>query len=433
MKFLLLALMSIITSIGIAQNIQTQALIGVDIYNGTSDDLKRMTILIEGGKIKDIFKTDSKTLPDSIFKIELSGFYVIPGLIDTHVHLGQRELSQSHNDSRKEFKKWLYSGVTSVRDMGGDARALEYENQLIKKNKQPGPDIYFSATVGSSDMIAKDMRLKMATSGLGANKAGYVIEATEDMDIKQSVSLAVNSQVSGIKFYAGIKSDLIKAITTEAHSQGLKSWAHFTVFPDRPIEVIKAGVDAVSHIWGAFWQDEDVDPSEKIPFTHTDFNNARSAIFPKDLSLLNTDSPELLLLFNEMKNRDVIWDLTYSVPNPVTREIYKKYALAASLAGVEFSTGTDHFNDINESYPSLFAEIENLVKDGILDPRKALFSATFNGARVIGIDKTHGTIEKGKVANLVVLQKNPTEDISNIRQIEFTMKNGIIYNRIDYK
>lgn len=422
-------LLCIFTSFGLAQNSQTHAIIGVDIFNGNSDDLTDMTLLIEEGIIKDIFKTGSKTISDSVNRLEYPGYYVIPGLIDTHVHMGMKGLSKSPEASRKEFKKWLYSGVTAVRDMGGDGRKLAQENQLIKENKQPGPDLYFSATVGSSDMIAKDMRLKRVTQGIGIANAAYVLEAKDDMDIQKNVTMAVNSEVTGLKFYAGINAKLIKAITAEGHSQGLKSWAHFTVFPDRPLEVVRSGVDVVSHVWGAFWQDEDVDPSEKVPFTHTDFKNARSATFPKDMSLLNTDSPELLLLFNEMKQRDVIWDLTYVIPNQETQKIYKKYTLAASKAGVTFSTGTDYFNEINESFPSLYKEIETLVADGILNPRQALLAATLNGAKVIGIENTHGSIEIGKVANLVLLKKNPVENISNIREIEFTMKNGMLYKR----
>lgn len=424
-------LLCIFTSFGLAQNSQTHAIIGVDIFNGNSDDLTGMTLVIEDGIIKDIFKTGSKTISDSVNRLEYPGYYVIPGLIDTHVHMGMKGLSKSPEASRKEFKKWLYSGVTAVRDMGGDGRKLAQENQLIKENKQPGPDLYFSATVGSSDMIAKDMRLKRVTQGIGIANAAYVLEAKDDMDIQKNVTMAVNSEVTGLKFYAGINAKLIKAITAEGHSQGLKSWAHFTVFPDRPLEVVRSGVDVVSHVWGAFWQDEDVDPSEKVPFTHTDFKNARSATFPKDMSLLNTDSPELLLLFNEMKQRDVIWDLTYVIPNQETQKIYKKYTLAASKAGVTFSTGTDYFNEINESFPSLYKEIETLVADGILNPRQALLAATLNGAKVIGIENTHGSIEIGKVANLVLLKKNPVENISNIREIEFTMKNGMLYKRVN--
>ena len=124
--------------------------------------------------------------------------------------------------------------------------------------------------------------------------------------------------------------------------------------------------------------------------------------------------------------------MTYEVPNPETQKIYKKYALAAVKAGVKFSTGTDRFNDISEPFPAIFNEIESLVADGILDSRKVLLAATLNGAKVIGVEETHGTIEKGKIANLVVLRKSPIEDINNIRTIEFAMKNGIIYYRNDY-
>jgi hypothetical protein len=431
---LIFLIFGLLTSVaGRTQN-NTHALVGVTIFNSKSiNDLENMTILIENGLITDIFRTGSKQIADSINKIELANHYVLPGLIDRHVHMGAKGLSKSPEASREEFKRWIYSGVTAVRDMGGDARALRNEYDLIQSNKQPGPNIYYSATVGSSDMIAKDLRLKAVTEGIAIENTGYVIEANANLNIKRSVALAVESKVSGLKFYAGIPSDQIKAITSEAHRQGLKSWAHFTVFPDRPLEVVKAGVDVVSHVWGAFWQDPDVDPSEKIPFTHTNFENARSAVYPQDLSKLNTDSPELRALFKEMKERNVIWDLTYVVPNPAVQRLYKEYALAASKAGVTFCTGTDYFNDISEPFPSLFKEIETLVLDEIIDARQALLAATLNGAKAIGIDNTQGTVEIGKLANLVILKKNPIENISNIREIKITIKNGILYYRSDYK
>lgn len=432
-KFLLPLLFALTNPVFInAQDTEGIALIGVNVFNGESADREDMTILIENGTIKDIFKTGEKPVSDVVDQIELKGYYVLPGLMDTHVHMGQKGLSIAPEASRKEFRKWVYSGVTTVRDMGGDARVLAHEMKLIKTNKQPGPDIYFSATVGSKDMIEKDIRLKRVTQGLGTKNAGYIIEATPGMDVQKDVSSAVESDVSGVKFYAGINADLIKSISDEAHRQGLKSWAHFTVFPDRPIEVVKAGVDVVSHVWGAFWQDVDVDPAEQIPFTHTDFEGARQAIFPKDLNKLDSDSAELQLLFKEMRKRKVIWDLTYVVPNKEIQKKYREYALAASRAGVTFCTGTDYFNDVNEPFPAIFTEIQTLVEDGILNSRQALIAATLNSAKAIGIEKTHGTIETGKIANLVVLKKSPIENINNIREIEFSMKNGVVYNRNDY-
>lgn len=430
--FFLFLIVVFTTIFSTAQKTESYALTGVQVFRGDTTDLKEMTLLISNGIIEDIFKDGAKTIPDTITKIDLAQHYVIPGLIDTHVHMGMKALSKSPEASRKEFRKWIYSGVTSVRDMGGDARALFLENNRIQEQQQPGPDIYFSATVGSSDQIIKDVRLKRVTQGIGIANAGYVIEAKPGMNIEEKISMAVGSKVTGVKFYAGIGAEFIQAITKEAHDQGLQSWAHFTVFPDRPMEVVKAGVDVVSHVWGAFWQDPALDPSLKIPFTHTDFKNARLATMPSDLSVLNADSRELQQLFNEMRERDVIWDITYSVPNKDLQKVYKKFVLKGRDAGVTFCTGTDFFNDVSEPFPSLFEEIENLVMDDILNPTQALLAATLNGAKAIGIDDKHGTIEIGKKANLVVLEKNPRLDISNLREIKFTMKNGVVYPRSDY-
>lgn len=434
-KFRGVLLIFILISICLNAQNKGTALTGVNLWDNDGNFTPNRTILIEKGIIKDIFETGSRNLNDSVKKIELNDYYVIPGLIDSHVHMGMgnRALTRSPDTARIEFKRWVYSGVTSVRDMGGDARLLAYENRLIFRNEIPGPEIYFAATFGGNDMMNKDMRMKMITQGVKMENAGWAQRATPGMDLEKSVSLAKGSLVSGIKFYAGIDADLIKEITVEAHKQGLKSWGHLTVFPDRPIKVVEAGLDVVSHVWGAFWQDKDVDPTERIPFTHTSFKDARAAVYPEDLSNLNADSPELKMLLDAMVKHNVIWDINYSAYNPQRHDLYKAYALAGSKAGVKMSTGTDYYNDITDPYPTVFQEIEELVKDGILTPSKALEAATINGAKAIGIEDTHGTMEKGKVANLVVLRKNPLEDIKSIREIELTMKNGNIFYRKDYK
>src|SRR5690348_3057593 len=87
--------------------------------------LKHQTVLIEGTRIREIFPDGSKPLPDSIGIFPLKGKYLIPGLIDTHVHLAT---DPSGTDNRTAtlhvLEKMLYTGITSVRDMAGDARTL---------------------------------------------------------------------------------------------------------------------------------------------------------------------------------------------------------------------------------------------------------------------------------------------------------------------
>ena len=183
---------------------------------------------------------------------------------------------------------------------------------------------------------------------------------------------------------------------------------------------------------GAFWQDPDVDPSLRIPFIHTSFKDARNAIFPADLSVLNAEDNEISLLFDEMVKRKVIWDVTYAVQNPQTRNLYKTYLIEASKKEVVMCTGTDWHLDISEPFPSLFDEIEALVSDGILSNEQAIEASTFNGALAIGIETTHGSIEEGKVANIVVLDNNPLANIKALKSIVLTMKNGIVYRRKDF-
>lgn len=417
----------------LAQDNQYSIIKGVNIIDGRNKVFKNMDLQLRGSKIISIYESKKVAYPDSVKVLDLTGKFLIPGLIDTHVHLGQLDIITSPDRARKEFRRWLYSGVTSVREMSGDARLIAYEKRLISINQIPGPDIYYSVNFGSPDMTKKDIRRKKASMGIGVENASWFQEASETMNVPLSIARAKGTGAQGIKMYAGIDAVVIKQLTTEAHKQGLKSWSHFTVFPDRPIEVVKAGVDVVSHVWGAFWQDPDIDPSIRVPFTHTSFKDARAAIFPADLSVLNADDKEVSLLFDEMVRRKTIWDATYAVPSPKTRNLYKTYLIEASKKGVIISTGTDRHHDLSEPFPSVYDEIIALVSDDILSNEQAIEAATYNGALAIGIEANYGSIEEGKVANMVVLNNNPLEDIKALKSIILTIKNGMIYRRKDFR
>lgn len=389
-----------------------------------------MTLIIRDGVIQDIFTSGDRTLADSIKIYDLPGKIIIPGLIDSHVHMGQ--LGPMKISPEEALKKWIYSGVTSVRDMGGDARKLGDLEKRRQEDGLPSPSINFSATYGSQDKINKDPRIARITQGVGIENAGWVHAATADLDFQASITQAKAVGVTGIKIYVGVPAVTISRLVEEAHNQGLQAWSHLTVFPDRPLQVVRSGMDVVSHTWGAFWQDKDVDPSIRVPFTHTDARNARAAIFPEDLTLLDPRSPELDSLFREMAARKTLWDVTYATKRPETRALYRDFLLAAREHGVQFCIGTDFHNAIETPYPSLHDTMEWLVSDSILSEAEVLQAVTQFGARALGKENSMGTIEVGKQADLVILDANPLDDISAIRKVIMTIKEGKVYLRDNY-
>jgi imidazolonepropionase-like amidohydrolase len=139
-------------------------------------------------------------------------------------------------------------------------------------------------------------------------------------------------------------------------------------------------------------------------------------------------------LFEEMVRRGTILDFTalvgerYGCPKQINVAI----AQAAHEAGVIIATGTDFQTDISNPYPALYDEIEYLVGNGVMTPLEVITAATLNGAHAAGIADSHGTVEVGKVANLDVLQEDPSADISALRSIQRTIMHGEVFERSEY-
>jgi imidazolonepropionase-like amidohydrolase len=105
----------------------------------------------------------------------------------------------------------------------------------------------------------------------------------------------------------------------------------------------------------------------------------------------------------------------------------------AFRAGVEISTGTDGSAPWDSPWPALYDELEFLVQRAGMPPAQVLRSATLNGARAAGRETEMGSIEAGKLANLVVLERNPLTDIANLRSVGQTIKRGRVFPRTAYR
>jgi imidazolonepropionase-like amidohydrolase len=151
----------------------------------------------------------------------------------------------------------------------------------------------------------------------------------------------------------------------------------------------------------------------------------------------------LSALFAEMRRKGVILDATVSVYAESDRKAGKKstgmgpiaaqLTAAAYRAGVSISTGTDHAAAADSPYPSLQQEMELLVRQSGMSPADVIHSATEVGARALRAEGQMGTIAAGKLANLVVVSRNPLADITALRDVVLTIKRGRAYPRADYR
>ncbi|HEY2346730.1 MAG TPA: amidohydrolase family protein [Xanthomonadaceae bacterium] len=389
------------------------------------------TLVIADGRILAIRQHDNQPPPKDAKVEDLHGRYVIPGLIDAHVHISDVEPDMAHY--RDFMRALLLGGVTGIRDMGGNARQLGFLAQQTATGTMPGPDIAYSALVGGPSFFAKDARVGDAAPGVARGTAPWMRAIDANTDLRQAIAEARGTGASGIKIYANLPADLVAKIAAEAHRQGLRVWTHATIFPAKPGDAVNAGADTISHTPYLVW--------EAAPTVPDDYGvRARG-----DFAHIAPDSPALLALFDAMKQHGTILDATLHVfvyvagvrPQELGAGILPWSYAATRLAhehGVAIDVGTDSeaFPDGDDGQPDIHvmplvhAEMALLVEHCGFTPLEAIRAATQVGAVAMGEGDTRGTIAPGKRADLVVLSADPSIDIHNTTKIDFVVKRGII-------
>lgn len=407
---------------------------GATIIDGTGAPARAgQDILVEGERIVAIGAAGSLTPAASARRVDLAGRFVIPGLIDSHVHL-----ATPPNRVRAEaiLRRQLYGGVTAVRDMADDLRSVGELSRAALVGDIPAPDIYYAALMAGPSFFA-DPRVVAVSRGFTPGTAPWMQAIDKKTDLRTAVTLARGTSASAIKIYANLPAERVAAITAEAHRQKLMIWAHSAVFPARPAEVIAAGVDSVSHVCYLGYE------------AQPDMLAAYEDRTPVKDELLapSGDDPVVARLFDAMRKKGTILDATGSLfvkfeaerkaspkakPLRCTGPRTTRLTQQAWRAGLPISTGTDFTNKADDAWPEVHAELRYLAHDVGMPPLAVIHSATLVGARAAGQDKDMGSIEAGKLANFVVLTADPLADIDNIEHIDMTVKRGREYRRADY-
>ncbi|OOG61136.1 hypothetical protein B0E47_00215 [Rhodanobacter sp. B05] len=406
----------------------------VAIIDGTGTPAKpNMTILVEGGRIAAIYPDGSQPAPTGAKVEDLSGRYVIPGLIDAHVHLTGAEPDFAHYVPH--LQALLRGGVTAIRDMAGDDRLIAYLAGEANSDALASPDIYYVALMAGPTFFAEDVRAQEASAGERLGFAPWMQAIGPDTDIRLAVAEAKGTGATALKLYANLPPNLVRQITAEAHRQGLRVWTHATIFPTTPTEAVDAGVDTISHspylVWAA---------APKVP----DDYRVRAL---GDFTHIRPDAPQIVSLFKAMKQRGTILDATLLPFLEEAKHASGKvgagimpwsYAVTrlAHQQGVLVDVGTDSSGLADgaqgpnlKALPLVHSEMALLVEHCGFTPIEAIRAATQISAAAMGQSAQRGTITPGKRADLVVLNADPTHDIGNTRKIDFVVKSGRIYRK----
>ncbi|MDT9599810.1 amidohydrolase family protein [Sphingosinicella rhizophila] len=406
---------------------------GATLIDGTGAPARAdVAIVVEGARIAAV-QAAGAAVPAGAKIVDARGLYVLPGLIDTHVHL-----ATPPNRKRAEavMRRQVYAGITAVRDMADDLRAIGELTRASLVGELAGPDIYYAALMAGPSFFT-DPRTIAVAQGAVPGKVPWMQAISDETDLPIAVAMARGTSATGIKIYANLPGSLVGRITREAHRQGVPVWSHGMVFPALPAEIVDAGVDVVSHVCYLAYQVSDVRPGsyqDRVPVDLKPFAAG--------------DNPVMADLFGRMKRKNIILDATNRIyveeekrvkagrpgdPPRCPSDLSVRLTRQAFAQGVMIASGTDGMTPWDDPYPALHEELDILAKRVGMPNLEVIRAATETAARTIGKEAEMGTVAPGKLANLLFLARDPSADIANLRSVRFTVKRGRVYDRGDYR
>lgn len=407
---------------------------GATLIDGTGGvPAPNMAVLTRGERIEAVLP-DAQVTPAMLAQaqaVDLHGKFLLPGLVDSHQHL-----ATPPNRRRAEalMRRDLFSGITATRIMADDLRSIAEIARAARVGEIPSPDLYYAALMAGPTFF-DDPRTNAASGGIKPGTGAWMQSIDDKTDLPLAIARAKGTGATAIKIYANLPATLIRRITAEAHRQGMQVWAHGMVFPTPPAEVIAAGPDVISHTCYLAYQAVSPRPQryqDRVPIDPAQFADGKNPVMQK--------------LFDEMVRRRIMLDPTLRVyreveksaqrtgkPPYCTLDLAARLTAQAQRAGIEISTGTDGDTGADAAYPGVFEEFELLAKNAGMSPLQVIRAATLGGAMSMGQAADMGTIAPGKLANMVVLSRDPVADVSNMRSVTMTVKRGQVFARDDYR
>jgi len=369
--------------------------------------LAKPLVIIDGDRIVRIgTENDGFDVPDNVEVVSLPGAWLLPGLIDAHSHVSmpghKKHYRQRMSDdlqvrvitATQNMRRNLEGGVTTIRCMGDKDFVDIYIKRAIEAGEVPGP--------------------RILASGLGIRTSsahGYVATEFDGEDeIRRAVRRNLARGADVIKIFTtgdptqdvidpcSMTADEIRAAVTEAHNFGKPVAAHCTGGPAFSM-CIELGVDTIEH--GFRVTDEDIERAVQAGATvgltiNTSLNDRRVAN--------RFDGP----IPDSEREKQAIY-----------KETIKKYV----EAGVTYILGTD------AQHGELAFDLIFLCREIGVPAGEVLQIGTRRAAEVLGIEGQVGTVEEGKLADIIAVKGDPLQDIGMLESVEMVMKGGSLFKR----
>ena len=359
------------------------------------------SILIEDGLIKKITKKNI-SVGEDVLQLDCTGKYIVPGLVEAHMHLATGDLSDRDKakvSTDRILLNMVHHGITTVRDMAGDAPYLAEYKSKIEKGELVGPEIFYAAQFagpGYFEMFSRGSRTKMGTKA-------WERAISDTTDIEKVVKEAKSAGVTAIKTYAELSKETMRKIVKSARKEGLLVWSHATVFPIQPTDAVGLSVNSISHAADVIF--------EQIPKDSLTLSYAWSQVYKG----LKVDQKVLSPLFVLMKKNKVYFDPTIFHATNNNLHYAIEITRLAHRAGVKIVCGTDWIYPEDAAMVPLYNEALIYKEEVGLSALEVLESLTYNAALVTGL-KDRGYLARGMRADLLLLDKNPMENIKALFQ-----------------
>lgn len=400
-----------------------------------SAPLQGATVVIADGLISSVGV--GVPIPAGATVIDGRGKYVIPGLWDMHVHLSKMRPSA--------MKLLVVNGVTSVRDMGGDIDELLRWREEVASGSRVGPTIFTAGPFLESPENIERMLAKPVSENVEPVERTRIAVANPE-DARRIVKILAERGVDLIKVREAVNGETYVAIGKAARENGISLMAHTMEVPIPTI--LEAHTKSIEHFF--FPLLDDVPSAERRQY-FKEIADRRIAFAPN--LHLSKDS--------ELKPYDEIADFLDDESNSIDkrRAYLSKYMLRDWREQLEQDRGDERKEFYRRLIPSVIRDVKEMREVGVtilpatdtavlfvfpgwalqeeialyvdmldFSPLAAIEAATRQAAQFMGVGATVGTIETGKVADLLILDANPLEDIRNTQRIDTVILRGNFYN-----